>query len=131
MRCGMDENTGKVLTGWDHVQQGIRRAITTRPGALVLRRKIGSGLASLQDENMNAQNVLRAYIAIAMAITPPTNPEWGEPGFRLRKMELVALDQTGMAAFMLTGDYYPNGHLGDYGRAETVSTSLPVREVAA
>ena len=130
MRCGMDENTGQVLMGWDHVQQGIRRAITTRPGALVLRRKIGSDLVALQDENMTAENVLRAYIAIASAITPPINPEWGEPGFRLRSMQLVTLDQTGMAAFMLTGDYYPNGHLGDHGRSEAVSTTLPVREVA-
>ena len=129
MRAGMDGRTGRLVTGWDHVQQGIRRALTTRPGTLVLRRKIGSALPALQDENMTPEVVLRAYIGIADALSP-SNPAWGEPGFRLRKMHLMGLNEGGQAAFILSGDYYPNGHLGDYGRSETVSTSLPVREVA-
>lgn len=129
MRAGMDEATGRLLTGWDHVQQGIRRAITTRPSSLVLRRKIGSDLPSLQDENMTAENVLKAYVEIANAISP-LNPEWGEPGFRLREMRLIRLDASGLAAFLLTGDYFPNGHLGDFSNPETLSAALPVREAA-
>lgn len=129
MRAGMDEATGRLLTGWEHVQQGIRRAITTRPASLVLRRRIGSALPSLQDENMTAENILRAYVAVAEAITP-VNPNWGEPGFRLREIRLVTLDQTGTAAFVLKGDYFPNGHLGDFGRPETQTTTIPVREAA-
>lgn len=129
MRAGMDEATGKIITGWDHVQMVIRRALTTRPGALVLRRKIGSGLKALQDENMTGENILRTYVAIADALSP-ANPMWGEPGFRLRKIQLVGLDSHGQAGFVLSGDYYPKGHLGDYSAVETGTTTLPVREAA-
>lgn len=129
MRAGMDEATGKLVSGFDHVRQGIRRAITTRPGALVLRRRIGSDLPALQDENMSARTIMAAYVAIANALSP-ANPNWGEPGFRLRKMQLVTINNAGLAAFLISGDYYPNGHLGDFARSEAVSTSIPVREVA-
>lgn len=129
MRAGMDERTGKLLTGWPHCQQGIRRALTTRRASLVLRRRIGSGLLDLQDENMSAENVLRAYIAIAETLAP-ANPNWGEPGFRLRSIELAGLNGKGQLALLIGGDYYPNGHLGDYGQVERVSTTIPVREVS-
>lgn len=129
MRAGMDESTGKLLTGFAHVQQGIRRALSTRPAALVLRRRIGSALPALQDENMSAANIMRAYVAIASTLSPQ-NPNWGEPGFRLRKMRLISIGQDGHAAFMLSGDYYPNGHLGDFSRTESREFALPVREVA-
>jgi phage baseplate assembly protein W len=129
MRAGMDEATGKLITGFDHVRQGMRRALTTRPASLVLRRRIGSELPALQDENMSAENVMRVYVAIAATLSP-VNPNWGEPGFRLRQIRLVSLGQDGHAAFLLSGDYYPNGHLGDFSRAEAQTMQLPVREVA-
>lgn len=129
MRAGMDERTGKLLTGWAHCQQGIRRALTTRAASLVLRRRIGSDLVALQDENMTPENVLRAYIAVATTLSP-ANPDWGEPGFRLRSIELAGLNAGGQLALLIGGDYYPNGHLGDYSRVETVDAAIPVREVA-
>ncbi|HUN10665.1 MAG TPA: baseplate assembly protein [Rhabdaerophilum sp.] len=129
MRAGMDEATGKIVTGWDHCQMVIRRALTTRPGALVLRRRIGSRVPLLQDENMTAEAVIRLYVAIAEALAP-SNPNWGEPGFRLRSIRLVGLNSAGQIGLVLTGDYYPNGHLGDYSVKETGSTTLPVREAA-
>jgi phage baseplate assembly protein W len=129
MRAGMDETTGRVVTGWDHVSMIIRRVLTTRPGSLVLRRKIGSGLKALQDETMVPETVLRAYVAIATALSP-ADPHWGEPGFRLRKMHLVTLDAFGAAGFILSGDYYPKGHLGDASQVEIRSLQLPVRVVS-
>lgn len=129
MRAGMDEATGKLVTGWDHVQMIIRRVLTTRPGALVLRRRIGSNLPALQDENMTAETILRAYVAVAEALSP-LNPNWGEPGFRLRRIELAGVNGSGQAGFVLRGDYYPAGHLGDYSLKDTGTTVIPVREVA-
>ena len=129
MRAGMDERTGKLLTGWAHCQQGIRRALTTRRSSLVLRRRIGSGLLDLQDENMSAENVLRAYIAVTETLTP-ANANWGEPGFRLRSIELAGLNSGGQLALLIGGDYYPNGHLGDYSLVERQSATIPVREIA-
>jgi uncharacterized protein len=129
MRAGMDERTGKLLTGWEHCQQGIRRTLTTRRASLVLRRRIGSGLLDLQDENMSPENVLRAYIAVAQALAP-ANATWGEPGFRLRSIELAGLNGSGQLALLIGGDYYPNGHLGDYSLVEKATAAIPVREVA-
>ncbi len=129
MRAGMDERTGTLLTGWAHVRQGLRRALTTRRAALVLRRRIGSDLLDLQDENMSAENVLRAYIAVATTLSP-ANPHWGEPGFRLRSIELAGANARGQLALRLGGDYFPNGHLGDYSVLEPVEAAIPVREFA-
>lgn len=130
MRAGMDEATGRLVTGWEHAQMVIRRALTTRPGSLVLRRRIGSLLASLQDENMTPELILRVYVAIAEALAP-SNPDWGEPGFRLRELKLVGLDTAGRLGLIVSGDWYPNGHRGDYSAVERVATALPLREAAA
>ena len=130
MRAGMDESTGRLVTGWDHVAMVIRRALTTRPGTLVLRRRIGSALKSLQDENMTPETVLAAYVAIAEALSP-SNPDWGEPGFKLAGMRLVGLDRLGQIGLVISGTYYPEGHRGDYSRAEASSLTIPVREMAS
>lgn len=128
MRAGMDEATGRLVTGWDHVEMVIRRCLTTRPGSLVLRRRIGSALKALQDENMTGETVLSAYSAIAEALSP-ANPNWGEPCFRLRKIEMIGIDRMGQMGLVLTGEYFPNGHLGDFSTRETGSTTIPVRQV--
>lgn len=130
MRAGMDEETGKLVTGWSHVEMVIRRVLTTRPGSLVLRRRIGSRLKELQDENMNPATIMRVYIAIAEALSP-ANPYWGEPGFRLRAIRLAGLDAMGRLGLVVSGDYFPAGHLGDFSQRESRSTMLPVREVLA
>ncbi|MGL5447440.1 MAG: baseplate assembly protein [Rhabdaerophilum sp.] len=129
MRAGMDERTGRLVTGWDHVLMIIRRCLSTRPATLVLRRPIGSDVPGLQDQNMSAETILRHYIAIARALSP-LNPNWGEPGFRLRSMQ-VELAANGSAIFRMAGDYYPRGHLGDYSETQRVETALPLREIAA
>lgn len=128
MRAGMDEATGRIVTGWDHVEMVIRRCLTTRPGSLVLRRRIGSALKALQDENMTGETVLAAYSAIAEALSP-ANPNWGEPGFRLRDIKMIGIDRMGQLGLVLTGDYFPNGHLGDFSTRETGATTIPVRQV--
>lgn len=129
MRAGMDEATGKIVTGWSHVEMVIRRALTTRPGTLVLRRRIGANLRALQDENMVPETILRVYMAIAEALSP-ANPYWGEPGFRLRAIRLAGLDRMGQLGLVITGDYFPQGHLGNYSMVERGETTIPVREVA-
>lgn len=130
MRAGMDENTGRLVTGFDHAQMIIRRALSTRPASLVLRRRIGSGVPAMQDENMTEENVMKTFVAVAETLSP-ANPNWGEPGFRLRSLRLVGLDASGQLGLVIGGDYYPNGHLGDYSIKETGVTTIPVREVAA
>ncbi|KNY35681.1 baseplate assembly protein [Agrobacterium sp. SUL3] len=122
MRAGIDARTGKMLLGWKHCVQSIRKCLTTRLGSRVLRRHIGSVLRELQDGNADATTILAAYRAIADALN---DPDGGEPGFSLQKIELLEYKRTGRFIFVLTGVWFPRGHLGDWSVYETVNTSWP------
>lgn len=121
MRTGVDALTGKVLTGWDHCVQSIGICLTTRRASRILRRHLGSGVLELQDENADADTIFRAYIAIVDALS---DPDGGEPGFNLRAIELVENGRSGRFVFLLTGDFYPRGHLGDFSAHEARSVSV-------
>lgn len=123
MRTGIDDITGKLLTGWDHCAQSLRLILTTRVGALVMRRDFGGGLAELQDRNPSPRELMRAFVTCATAIRL-----W-EPGFRLTKIELLRAGPDGVYRLELTGTFYPRGHLGDYSVTETRSSWLPGRRV--
>ncbi len=108
MRTGIDRATGRVLTGWDHCAQSICDIVTTAIGSRVIARDYGSHVPALQDRPMNEATVTRHFSAIAEALQ-----KW-EPGFRLDKVSVVTLAAGGVAAFAMSGTYYPNGYLGDY-----------------
>jgi phage baseplate assembly protein W len=122
MRTGVDRNTGKVLTGWDHCAQSILDIVTTAIGSRVLARAYGSDAPNLIDRPQNPTSIAAHWSAIAEALR-----KW-EPGFRLKKVGATQLGADGVAGFTLTGDFYPNGHLGDYSVVEpmkTVAIPLP------
>ncbi len=121
MRAGVNARTGALLTGWDHCAQSIGKCLTTRVAARVMRRHIGAGVLELQDENADAGTIFRAYVAIASALA---DPDGGEPGFNLRTIELVEHGRSGRFMFLLTGDYFPRGHLGDFSIREDRATSF-------
>jgi phage baseplate assembly protein W len=120
MRAGMDAETGRLLTGWEHCLQSIRCILTTRIGERVMRRAFGSLVPEMQDRNANARNILATYAAIADAIA-----RW-EPGFRLRSIRLTAASAGGAFSFEIGGDFFPRGHLGDYSQRESVAASIGV-----
>ncbi|SDU08456.1 GPW/gp25 family protein [Stappia sp. ES.058] len=115
MRTGVDARTGRVLTGWDHCVQSIGKVITTRFGTRVMRRDFGSRVPELQDAPANPRTLLELYVAIADALEDPRN---GEPGFRLRMIDMVEGGRSGRFVFRLDGVFYPAGHLGDYSLRE-------------
>tara|TARA_R110002124_G_scaffold284368_1_gene461506 strand:- start:27158 stop:27532 length:375 start_codon:yes stop_codon:yes gene_type:complete len=115
MRTGVDTRTGKVLTGWDHCVQSIDRCLRTRLASRVMRRHLGSLVPELQDANADPVTIFNLYRSIADALN---DPDGGEPGYSLRTIELVEYGRAGRFAFLLTGIYFPRGHLGDFGIRE-------------
>lgn len=110
---GISSSLGAPLTDWEHVQQSVRKILTTPLGSRVMRRDFGSELFDLVDRKMTARAVLAVYAAAAMAIS-----RW-EPRFRLTEAALVEAAPNGRVTFALFGSYYPRGHLGDF--SEVVS----------
>jgi phage baseplate assembly protein W len=112
MRTGVDRKTGMVLTGWAHCEQSIGVIVTTAIGSRVMRRDFGSDGPALQDRPMSAPSIFDHIMAIAEALR-----KW-EPGFRLRKVNVLDARPEGTIVFEQRGDFYPNGHLGDYSLVE-------------
>lgn len=108
MRTGLDRRTGKVLQGWEHCAQSIMTIVTTAIGTRTLARSFGSDAPALQDRPQAAGPIMDHFVAIAEALR-----KW-EPGFRLRRIDVLQLGMDGVAGFRPVGDFYPNGHLGDY-----------------
>jgi phage baseplate assembly protein W len=128
---GVNAATGKPLSDWDHVQQSIRKILTTPIGARVMRRDFGSDLPDLIDAKMTRKNILAAYSAAAAAIA-----KW-EPRFRMRSGRvdragylttedgrIVRSGPGGIVSIAILGTYFPRGHLGDYSIAESASTRI-------
>ena len=100
--------SGAVITGWAHVEQSIRKILTTATGTRVMRREFGSEVMALIDSPMTERVVLAFYVAIANSIT-----RW-EPRYRLTAVSVEQADATGVLSIRLAGDYFPRGHLGDF-----------------
>lgn len=111
-RVGTDNRTFKQITGWDHCAQCLQTLMSTRVGTRVMRLSYGSDVPPLLDSPGNAATIALCYSAMAKAID-----EW-EPGFELRRMELISAGSDGAFEFELDGIFYPLGHLGDRSLAE-------------
>lgn len=105
---GFSRETGKVLTGFDHVQQSIGVILNTLLATRVMKRDFGSTLPELVDRPMTDKNLLSVYSASAEAIR-----KW-EPRFVPSGFKFSRADGAGSVSVSVTGTYYPNGHLGDY-----------------
>ena len=122
MRTGIDPFTGKVLQGWPHCDAMIGRCLRRRFRSVVMRRHHGSRVPDFQDQNADPRTIMSFFVAIADALA---DPDGGEPGYRLTSVEMVSASRLGRFAFLLTGVYYPRGHLGDYSVYEERSTYWP------
>ena len=122
MRTGIDAQTGRILTGWAHCEQSIRRCLKTRFRTREMRFHLGSQVPMLQDDNASADVIFDFFVAIAEALA---DEDGGEPGYRLRDIEIVTSGtRSGRFTFLLTGTFFPRGHLGDYSITETRSMNL-------
>ena len=99
---GTDANTGKSLTGLDHLRQSITDILTTPIGSRVMRRDYGSKLPELVDAPMNGQTIVDIYAATAEALG-----NW-EPRIQVTQVLLTSA-AVGQVAIDLAGIYLPDG----------------------
>lgn len=99
---GIDRNTGKSVSGVDHLRQSIIDILTTPIGSRVMRRDYGSRLYRLVDAPSNQSTLIDIYAATADALI-----KWES---RIDVQSVVASSiQRGKIVLSLTGVYLPNG----------------------
>lgn len=121
MSTGIDRNTGRLLSGWDHTVQSIIVILETKFGERVMRRNFGSAVPGVLGKNLVPSTLLKFYTAVAIAL------ELWEPRFRVRKFEYPqgenGADQMrqGKLGIRMIGDYRPRALEGDF-TVEAVKT---------
>ncbi len=99
---GMDANTGRVLSGIDHLKQSVIDILTTPIGSRVMRRDYGSRLFELIDNPTNPETVADIVAESAQALK-----KW-EKRIEVSRV-LVTSAQPGSVALTIEGKYKPNG----------------------
>ena len=122
MRAGFCEVTGKMLIGWAHCQQSIRMCLRKRIRTVEMRYHHGCEVPELQDGNTDEDTIFDVFVAIAEALA---DPDGGEPGFRLQTIAVYVVGRTGRTIFLLSGIFFPRGHLGDFTLQEDRSVQWP------
>ncbi|MDC6129205.1 GPW/gp25 family protein [Burkholderia gladioli] len=85
---GMNADTGRTLTGLDHLYQSIGKILSTPLATCIQRREFGSELADLIDAPNNGTSRTRLYAAIATALMTY------EPRLVLTRVQLSDDDMT-------------------------------------
>lgn len=126
-RNGIDRYTGKMLSGWDHVEQSLEIIFSTPFHQRVLRRWVGSFVPHILGESAVARIITRFFWAIVTAI------DLWEPDYRIQQTYIMGaainnfsptsdlttsdvnqLLRQGELIFRTEGMWYPRAHLGDF-----------------
>ena len=111
-RTGVDQRSGRPLSGWAHCVQSIGVILTTSVGECVMALDFGAKLVSHLGNNLVPPIVLAIYTDATDAVHRE------EPEFRIVRLQLVKADRTGSLHLGMWGDYYPEGRLGNYDLVE-------------
>lgn len=101
--AGMSRETGKALTGFDHLKQSITDILSTPVGTRIYRREYGSRLPRLVDRPVNASLVTELVAAAAEALD-----RW-EPRLKLERITIESVSPSGQIELSLSGYYLLDG----------------------
>lgn len=122
VRNGVNRHTGRIIQGWDHVEQSMRVIFATGYHERILRRWVGSFVPHILGETFVPRIVTRFHWAMAVAI------DLWEPNYRIMQVyfmgealeswkpesfDVVGEFRLGHAFFRTEGSYRPRAHLGD------------------
>lgn len=100
---GMNRNTGKALSGIDHLKQSIQDILSTPVGTRVMRRDYGSRLPELVDNPMNELTKVELFAATAEALT-----RW-EPRIAVERVFVSSASDAGKLVLDLEGKHLVDG----------------------
>jgi uncharacterized protein len=121
-RNGVNRLTGRMLQGWDHVEQSMEVIFATPFHERILRRWVGSYVPHILGESFVERIVTRFHWAMAVAI------DLWEPNYRIQTVffmgdalqswspqtfDVAGEFRLGHAYFRTEGSYRPRAHLGD------------------
>ena len=111
---GIDRETGKSLSDWDHVTQSIHVIFSTRIGERVMRRAFGSAIPGLLGRNLEPVTLAKFFAAICIAIDL-----WETAGSRDANPLSATAQQRGQFArrqdrLFDVCEYRPNALQGDF-----------------
>ncbi len=106
--AGLNRLTGKRISDWPHCQQSMNDIFTTPIGTRVQRRNYGSLIPMLMDRPQTSDMLIEFTLAVSSAL------ELWEPRFIAEQVTLEKASAEGNVEMIVSGIYYPYGHLGDY-----------------
>lgn len=104
---GMSRETGKPITGLEHLRQSIADILTTPRGSRRMRPLYGSELPRMVDLPVTKGWVSAVQAEVASSLASRRDAagrEYGEPRIRLRSVKVHAIDD-GRISFTLIGEY--------------------------
>lgn len=100
---GVNNATGKALSGLEHLKQSIMDILLTPIGTRVMRREYGSRLFELIDAPLNGSTIIDIVAATAEALA-----KW-EPRIEMERVVVNSAGDTGKIELTLYGKYLPDG----------------------
>lgn len=114
--AGMDRNTGRWISGWDHTSQSLDDIVTTPLGSRVLRRMYGAEDDALVDKPATPKGLAPAVMAVAVPVH-----RW-EPRVRLRNVAIASASVLGKLTLRMRVLWRPRALRGDMTPAGEMQT---------
>lgn len=118
---GMDAETGRYITGWDHVVQSLNDIFLTRFGARVMREWYGSFVPDALGRNITRAELVPVLASITSAIE-----QW-EPRFAVERMHIPEASREGRMELIIEGRYRPRALTGDHSDEVTRRVAIIAR----
>jgi phage baseplate assembly protein W len=99
---GMNRNTGRELSGIEHLKQSIAVILTTPIGTRVQRREFGSRIYQYIDRSLNDETLSEIYMAASEAL------DIWEPRFTVQSIKATYIGK-GTATILIKGVYLITG----------------------